>query len=133
MVQPSFFPSLWFLIFPGTPFLYFWLDANIAVGRSFLNIAKDGVTMAPGLVAGILVAGMLFSIPVHAIAGGIGMLGLLLRKWEESTRPENSKAIRENRELRERNAELEEGRTRSEETIEALRNQIRRSGQEPEA
>ena len=61
------------------------------------------------------------------------MLGVLLRKWEQSTRPENSKAIRENRELRERNAELEEARTRSEETIEALRSQIRRSGQEPEA
>ena len=61
------------------------------------------------------------------------MLGLLLRKWEESTRPENSKAIRENRELRERVAELEEGQTQSEETIQALRSQIRRSGQEPEA
>ena len=61
------------------------------------------------------------------------MLGLLLRKWEQSTRPENSKAIREVRQLRARNAELEKAQAQSEEDKETLRNQIRRSGQEPEA
>ena len=114
-------------------YAFHWLQNIAESDKTALTIIADGVKILPGFFAGILVAGLLFSIPVHAIAGGIGMLGLLLRKWEQSTRPENSKAIREVRQLRARNAELEEGRTQSEETIEALRNQIRRSGQEPEA
>ena len=54
------------------------------------------------------------------------MLGALLKKWEQSTLPENSKAINEARELRERVNELEEG-------METLRNQVRETGHEPRA
>ena len=61
------------------------------------------------------------------------MLDALLKKWEQSTLPENSKAIKEARELRERVIELEKAQTQSEEERETLRNQIRRYGQEPDA
>ena len=61
------------------------------------------------------------------------MLGVLLKKWDESTRPENRKAVKEARELRERVTELENAQAQSEEDKETLRNQIRRSGQEPDA
>ena len=124
--------------FSGTPFLYFSLDVNIEAGRSFLNIIEDGVKMAPGLIAVVLLAGMLFSLPVYAITWGVGMLGEFLRRTDQS---ETIRELR-NREEESRNreaekdqrlTELEEAQAKSEQDKETLRNQIRRSGQEPEA
>ena len=91
-----------------------------------------------GLVGVVLLAGMLFSLPVYAITWGVGMLGEFLRRTDQS---ETIKELR-NREEESRNreaekdqrlTELEEAQAKSEQDKETLRNQIRRSGQEPEA
>ena len=87
--------------------------------------------MAPGLVAVLLLAGMLFSLPVYAISWGVGMLGDFLRKRDQS---ETIEELR-NREAEkdQRLTELEQAQAKAEQDKETLRNQIRRAGQEPEA
>jgi len=133
-VRP-FFPTLWFVIFSGTPFLYFWLDTNIEAGRSFLNIVEDGATMAPGIVAVLLLAGMLFSLPVYAITWGVEVIREFLRRTDRSDiiarRDETIEELRA--QLEEAQAKSEQAQAQSEQDKEILRNQIRRSGQEPEA
>ena len=119
----------------------YWVE-NIADPKmSAFTIAKAGVTMAPGFFAVVLFAGLLFSPPIYAINWGVGMLGAFLRRMDQSEtiedlRERNAKLEETQTEvekLRERNTELEEAQAQFEADKETLRNQVRRTGQEPEA
>ena len=114
---------------------FHWVENIADPKQSAFAIATEGATMAPGLLAVVLLAGLLFSLPVYAITWGVGMLGDFLRRRDQS---ETIEELRE--ELRKREAEkdqrlteLEQAQAKSEQDKETLRNQIRRSGQEPEA
>ena len=91
--------------------------------------------MAPGLVAVVLLAGMLFSLPVYAITWGVGMLGDFLRRRDQSDiiASKDETIVTQGETIEELRAELEQAQAKSEQDKETLRNQIRRSGQEPEA
>ena len=107
---------------------FHWVENIAEPQKSAFTIPTAGAKMAPGLVALVLLAGMLFSLPVYAITWGVGMLGEFLRRSDQSDIIANrDKTIEELR------AQLEEAQAKSEQDKEILRNQIRRSGQEPEA
>ena len=115
-----------------------WVENIADPKQSAFTIVKDGAKMAPGLVAVVLLAGMLFSLPVYAITWGVGMLGEFLRRTDQSETIEELRkrdAEKDQRltELQEAQAQLEKAQAQSEQDKETLRNQIRRSGQEPEA
>ena len=119
---------------------FYWVHNITQTGNTPLTVIVEGVKIAPGFIAAILIAGLLLSPLAYFTSWGLGMLGVILKRWDESTRPENRKAVKEARELRERVTELEEGRVQdaqrlahSDEALEVLRNQLRRSGQEPDA
>ena len=109
----------------------YWVENIADPNMSAFTITKAGATMAPGFFAVVLLAGLLFSPPIYAITWGVGMLGAFLRRMDQSET------------IRERDAKLEETQTeiqklreqvtQSEQDKETLRNQVRRSGQEPEA
>ena len=105
-----------------------WVNNITEQDQTAFTIAQDGTKVAPGLVAVVLLAGMLFSLPVYAITWGVGMLGEFLRRTDQiEIIASKEKTIEELR------AELEEAQAKSQKDKETPRNQIRRSGQEPEA
>ena len=115
-----------------------WVENIADPEKSAFAIAKEGAKMAPGLVAVVLLAGMLFSLPVYAITWGVGMLGDFLRRTDQSEtirelRNREEEARNREAEKDQRLTELEQAQAKSEQDKETLRNQIRRSGQEPEA
>ena len=115
-----------------------WVENIADPKQSAFAIATEGAKIAPGLIAVVLLAGMLFSLPVYAITWGVGMLGEFLRRTDQSEtirELRNREAEKDQRltELEEAQAELEKAQAKSEQDKETLRNQIRRSGQEPEA
>lgn len=112
---------------------FYWVHNIAKADTTAISVIAEGVTIAPGFIAAILLAGLLLSPFAYFISWGLGMLGVILKRWEESTLPENRKAVKEARELRAKLAQSDEARAESEQTIETLRNQIRRSGQQPEA
>ena len=105
-----------------------WVENIADPKQSAFAIATEGAKIAPGLIAVVLLAGLLFSLPVYAITWGVGMLGDFLRRRDQSdiiaSKDETIEELR---------AELEQAQAKSEQDKETLRNQIRRSGQEPEA
>ena len=101
-----------------------WEDNIADPEKSAFAIAKEDARMAPAIVGVVLLAGMLFSLPVYAITWGVTMLGEFLRRRDQSeTIANRDKTIEE----------LQKAQAKSEQDKETLRNQIRRSGQEPEA
>ena len=116
---------------------FYWVDTIAKTDQTPLTVIASGAKMSPGFIATILLAGLSLSPLGYILTWGVGMLGSLLRKWEQA------QIMDENRELRERVTELEgtetenqqlrEQVTQSEQVKQTLRSQIRRSGQEPEA
>ena len=101
-----------------------WVENIADPEKSAFAIAKKDARMAPAIVGVVLLAGMLFSPPLYAINWGVGMLGDFLRRRDQSeTIANRDKTIEE----------LQKAQAQSEQDKETLRNQIRRSGQEPEA
>ncbi len=116
IARPIFFVGILLATPTAAVIFSIWLTKQIQLGEEFSTIIDDGAKMTRGLLAGTLFAALLFSVTLHIFFGGLAMLGILIRKLEAATRPERDKTIQ-----------------RQNETIEVLRNQIRRSGQEPEA
>ena len=81
-------------------------------------------------MAATLLAALLFSVTLYIFFGGLAMLGILIRKLEVATRPAKDKIIQQQKETIEGQNETIEDQN---ETIQVLRDQLRRSGQEPEA
>ena len=123
VARPLFFLGI--LLATPTAALIFsiWLTKQIQKGNDFSTIIEDGAIIPPGLLAATLLAALLFSVTLYIFIGGLVMLGIIIRKLEAATRPQREKLIEQQKEtIKDRD-----------ETIEQLRNQIRRSGQEPEA
>ena len=113
-----------------------WVENIADAKQSAFAIATEGATMAPGLLAVVLLAGLLFSLPVYAITWGVGMLGEFLRRTDQSETIEELRAQLEeaqakseqDEEAQAKSEQDKEAQAKSEQDKEILRNQIRRSG-----
>ncbi len=130
IARPIFFVGILLATPTAAVIFSIWLTKQIQSGKEFSKIVEDGAIIPPGLLAGTIFAALLFSVTLHIFFGGLAMLGILLRKLEAATRPERDKTIQQQNETIEDQHQTIEGQN---DTIEVLRNQIRRSGQEPEA
>ena len=116
VARPLFFLGI--LMATPTAALIFsiWLTTQLKKGEPFSTIVEKGAIIPPGLLAATLLAALLFAVTLYTFFGSLAMLGIIIRKLEAATRPERDRVIEQQKE-----------------TIEKLRNQVRRSGQEPEA
>ena len=123
VARPLFFLGI--LLATSTAALTFsiWLTKQIQKGNEFSEIIETGAIIPPGLLAATLLAALLFSVTLYIFIGGLVMLGIIIRKLEVATRPQRDRVIEQQKETIKDH----------EETIQKLRNQVRRSGQEPEA
>ena len=93
-----------------------WLTIQLKNGDPFSTVVEEGAIILSGLLAATLLAALLFAVTLYTFFGSLAMLAIIIRKLEAATRPERDRVIEQQKE-----------------TIEKLRNQVRRSGQEPEA
>ena len=107
---------------------FYWVENIAKPEQTALTVIASGAKMAPGFIAIILLAGLSISPLAYILIWGVGMLGAFLRKMDQSETIEDLRT-----KLEEANTQLEQAKTQSEEDKEILRNQLRRSGQEPEA
>ena len=124
VVRPFFFPTLWVVIFSGIPFLYFWLEASIKQGDSFLEIAESGAKIAPAYLAASIAIALFLTLPAYLIFGGIAMLGPIFRRWADK----NSIEARD-RTIEQQAKQLQD----KDHTIQELRQRLTDHGVDPDA
>ena len=122
-LRPLFFIGAYGATMATATYYLFWVRNELQSSESYLEVAKAGATIAPGFLTAILMVGLLSSPLLYVIFWGAGMLGLIFRKWEDKTRPERTRQIEE----------LKKANEEKDHIIDTLRNQVTRSGQEPEA
>lgn len=129
-IRPVYFIGT-LLASPAAAFLhYLWVKAKITSTTEFSEIVKDAAIIAPGSIAGILLAALLFSTIVYFSIGGLAMLGILFRKLEPITRPEKDKIIQKQQEtIEDQNATIQGQNA----TIDHLKDRLRQAGQDPDA
>ena len=123
VARPLFFLGILLATPTAAVIFSIWLTNQIQQGKQFSTIVEEGAIIPPGLLAATLLEALLFSVTLYIFFGSLAMLGIIIRKLEAATRPERDRVIQQQKEtIKDR-----------EDTIEQLRNQLRRSGQEPEA
>ena len=129
-VRPVYFIGT-LLATPAAAYLYYlWVKAKITATSEFSEIVKDGAIIAPGFIAGILLAALLFSATAYFFIGGLAMLGLLFRKLEPITRPARERVIEQQKEtIKDRDETIK----RREETIDQLKERLKQAGLDPDA
>ena len=106
---------------------FYWVENIAKPEQTASTVIASGAKMSPGFIAIILLAGLSISPLAYILIWGVGMLGAFLRKMDQKETIEDLRQkVAELDDLREKVTELEEDKK-------TLRNQLRRSGQEPEA